>query len=340
MKWMIYGANGYTGKRIAEEAKNRGMTPVLAGRTEANIRPIAESLGFEWRAFDLTAPQLDDIDLVLHCAGPFSHTSKPLADALIPKGKHYLDITGEIEVFESLFARKEEAKASGSMVIPGVGFDVVPTDCLAAQLKEKLPDATHLEMAMAGDAVVSPGTMKSMVEGFAKGGWIRENGKLKNVPPLFFSRRITFSRRAYDCSSIPWGDVSTAYYSTGIPNIRFYATAPPWSKFAKPVLPLFQTALRNPMIQNGLKALIGKTVKGPSNEHLNSARMQIWGEVRNMKSQTVESRMEVIEGYRFTVLSSLKAVEKILSGQVKPGVHTPSLAFGVNFVDEVTCPPS
>lgn len=334
MNWMIYGANGYTGKRIAIESKRRNMTPILAGRREETIRPLAEELGLPWRAFSLDAPEVADTDLVLHCAGPFSQTSQKMANALIPKGKHYLDITGEIEVFESLFARRKEAENSGSIVIPGVGFDVVPTDCLAATLKAKLPDATHLELAMSGPAVLSPGTVKSMIEGFGKGGWIRENGKLKSVPTFAFGKHIRFLKGTHYCNSIPWGDVATSFYSTQIPNMIFYAKAPSWSAYVKPVLPYAQNILNLKQFQDLAKAAVDKLVKGPSDDHLATAKMHIWGEVRNAQGAKIEARLEVPEGYRFTVLSSLKAVEKILAGAVQPGVHTPSLAFGKDFISE------
>lgn len=334
MNWMIYGANGYTGKLIAREAKKRGLQPILAGRTEKPVKELAEELGLEWRQFDVESPNLKDVGLVLNCAGPFSKTAHPLVSAVIKQGKHYLDITGEISVFEDCFSRGPEAKQSGSVIIPGVGFDVVPTDCLAALLKAKLPDATELEMAMAGMAVVSPGTLKSMIEGFEKGGWVRRNGKLTPVPALSMTKNISFTKGTHLCSSIPWGDVSTAFHSTGIPNITFYATAPEWSKFIKPIVPVLQKIVALPLVQDTLKNLVTQFVKGPSEEHLASSQMQIWGKVMNANGKEVEGRMEVPEGYRFTVLSSLKAVERVSEGLVSGGVYTPSLAFGKDFIRE------
>ena len=155
MTWLLYGAYGYTGELIAREAAARGLHPILAGRNEAKLKPLAEELSLDWRAFALgdesaVAKQLDGCDAVLHCAGPFSKTAAPMMKACIAAGVHYLDITGELEVIEAAAALGEQAKEAGVVLMPAAGFDVVPTDCLATMLKEKLPEATHLQLALAG----------------------------------------------------------------------------------------------------------------------------------------------------------------------------------------------
>ena len=177
-QFLIYGATGYTGKLTARTAKDKGLKPILAGRNEAKLKAVAEPLGFQYRAFDLSErakldAALGEVDVVLHIAGPFSATSKPMADACLRTGTHYLDITGEIDVFEALAARDAEAKAAGVMLLPGVGFDVVPSDCLAAHLKRRLPDAVDLKIYIGGLNALSHGTAKSMVEVVAKGVRVR-----------------------------------------------------------------------------------------------------------------------------------------------------------------------
>ena len=186
--WMIYGANGYTGRLCAHVAKDRHLSPVLAGRSAEQIRPLAQELGCEARVFDLGDPaaaakNLAGVAAVLHCAGPFSATSRPMLAACQRAGAHYLDITGEIAVFEDIHSRSQEIRDAGIVAIPGVGFDVVPTDCLAAMLKRELASATHLKLAfMSRNGKLSPGTAKTMVEGLPEGGRIRENGRIVKVP--------------------------------------------------------------------------------------------------------------------------------------------------------------
>src|SRR5437763_343698 len=177
MAFLVYGANGYTGQLIAELARERGERPILAGRSEDKVRPLAERLGLPWRAFDLDHPDLHDVQLVLHCAGPFSATSRPMVDACLAAGAHYLDITGEVEVFESVLARDAEARGRRIVLLPGTGFDVVPSDCLAALLHRQLPSATRLELAFAPPGRSSPGPIKLAVDALPRGGLVRRGGE-------------------------------------------------------------------------------------------------------------------------------------------------------------------
>ena len=338
--WMIYGANGYTGRLVAERAQGQGLFPVLAGRDESKVRPLAEKLGLPWKAFGLSsaveaAQGIKDVDLVLHCAGPFSATSRPMVDACLKTGTHYLDITGEIDVFESIFAREAEAQKAGSVLMPGVGFDVVPSDCLAATLKEALPDATDLDLAFQGLGKASPGTTKTAVEGLPQGGKARRGGKIVKVPPAYKVREAPLGGRMRTLVSIPWGDVSTAYYSTGIANITTYIPMPKLAitamKFSRPFLPL----LGLEPVQNFLKKIVEKRIHGPTAEDRASGRVYLWGEARNAAGKKVSAALDVPEGYDFTVLAALACAERVLAGEVPPGCWTPSKAFGADFVTRI-----
>ena len=153
--FLLYGANGYTGQLIAREAVVRGQRPILAGRNAEAVTALARQLGLEHRIFSLddaaaTCAGLEGVTAVLHCAGPFAHTARPMIDACLEARVHYLDITGEISVFEMAAVRDTEAMAAGVMLLPGAGFDVVPSDCLALHLHRRLPTATHLALAFHG----------------------------------------------------------------------------------------------------------------------------------------------------------------------------------------------
>ena len=333
MSWMLYGANGYTGELIAREAVLRGQRPILAGRNREKVQALANELGLQWRAFDLAKPELEGVRLVLHCAGPFSHTSAPMVRACLESRVHYLDITGEIAVFESIFRRDAEAKERGIVLLPGVGFDVVPTDCHAAALHAKLPDATELWLAFRSGAGVSRGTLKTMLEGAGLGSAIRKDGRITRVPQAWDAREIPFPSRPRYAMTIPWGDISTAYRTTGIPNIRVYSAASPKSvrmlRRARPFMPV----LRLKPIQRLLSVYANRRT-GPSLEERTRAKTELWGRVVNAKGDEVTMTKVVDEGYTFTVKSSLAAVERVLSSTLK-GALTPALAFGANFVDEV-----
>src|SRR6185312_8089957 len=341
MTWMIYGANGYTGELVARDAVRKGLAPILGGRNAEAVGRLARELCLPSRVFSLydpqgTAAELYGVQAVLHCAGPFFHTSAPMVNACLATGAHYLDITGEISVFESVLSRGEEARKAGVALLPGVGFDVVPSDCLAARLAAALPDATELALAFdtAGGSV-SRGTMKTMIESLPGAGAVRRNGEIVPVPVAFDVREIDFGPRVSKrwAMTIPWGDVSTAYHSTGIPNIRVYAGTPPSQiRRMKRLAPLLPLAGWGPVKRLALR-WVDKKVTGPSEQVRETARVHLWGEVRNAAGRSATATLETPEGYRFTASSSIAAVERLLAGAVPPGAWTPSRAFGANFVE-------
>ncbi len=330
--WMIYGANGYTGRLITRRALALGMRPILAGRNSAAVAALAKESGLEYRSFDLASPELDGISLVLHCAGPFSTTSRPMVDACLARKIHYLDITGEIDVLESIYARHHEAERAGCVLIPGVGFDVVPSDCLAATLAAEMPDATNLELAFATDGKVSPGTLKTAVENLPNGGRVRRDGQLKKVPPAFEVRQIKFDHHTLTAASAPWGDVSSAFFSTGIPNITVYIALP-----RKVILALQLSRLILPLlglrpIQNLLKASIEKRVRGAGQEDLERSRIHLWGSVGNARGDVKERTLELPDAYLFTAVAAIASVIRVRTGEIPPGAWTPSKAFGADFM--------
>jgi short subunit dehydrogenase-like uncharacterized protein len=333
--WLIYGANGYTGELIAREAVRRGMRPVLAGRRAETIEPLARELECQWRVFDLAKPDLSNIELVLHCAGPFTQTSAPMVRACLDAGAHYLDITGEIAVFESIMRMNDEAQRRNVALLPGVGFDVVPTDCLAAQLAEKLPDANELWLAFySARGAISRGTMKTMIEGIDQGGAIRRDGRIVRVPLLYDVREIAFSCGPRLAMTIPWGDVSTAFHTTGIPNIRVYNAASPRTIRNVRIMKLFLPLLGLRPVKSLLQSFANRR-SGPSAEMRASGRMYLWGRVTNASGAEVTMTKTTPEGYQFTVISAIAAVERVLAAPRRGGSFTPSKFFGAHFVDEL-----
>lgn len=340
-EWMIYGASGYTGKLIARLAKERGLTPVLAGRSASSIDPLAKELGFSVRIFDLADPaeverNLKGMKVILHCAGPFSKTYRAMAEGCLAVGAHYLDITGEIPVFEGLHHLSERAKKAKVALIPGVGFDVVPSDALAAFLKDSLPDATSLELAFAPQGGVSPGTLKTMVEGLPFGGCVRREGKLIPAPMFSPAKTIKFSGgREILTACIPWGDVSTAYFTTGIPNITTFAATPRPALFIGRTIRPFKHLLALPSVQNFLKGQVTKRVKGPSEGVREKGKVFLWGRVENEKGESKEAHLDTCEGYRFTSLSAMAAVQILLKNETLSGFFTPTQAFGPEFLNNI-----
>jgi short subunit dehydrogenase-like uncharacterized protein len=335
MNWMIYGANGYTGKLVVERALVAGHKPILAGRSAEAVLAMGRKYDLPARVFSLDNPSeaaknLNDVDVVLHCAGPFSRTAWPMLEACIESKTNYLDITGEISVFETLQQKSELIAKAGICAISGVGFDVVPTDCLAVMLKNELPDAKTLRLGIKGiGQSLSGGTAKTMLEGVGKGGCIRKDGKLLPVPAAHQVRMITFNGKSNQAVSMPWGDVATAFYSTGIPNIEVYFAA---TKSGIKMMRLawnLRSIISSPLVQAALKQLIGMQVSGPSDQERAESKITIWGEVESAAGKKVAMLMQCPNGYTTTVDSSLAIVEKILNGECeKKGALTPAQAFG------------
>jgi short subunit dehydrogenase-like uncharacterized protein len=341
-KWMIYGANGYTGTLAARYAGNHDLAPILAGRDVGRIEPLARELGFEYRVFDLADPQgvarnLDGVAAVLHCAGPFSATSRPMLAGCLRSRTHYLDITGEIAVLEDIHSRNAEIRHAGIVAIPGVGFDVVPTDCLAAMLKRELPSATHLKLAFRSrHGKLSPGTAKTMVEGAPQGGRIRRDGKIIAVPAAWKIETIAFTEDSPGLAvSIPWGDVSTAFYSTGIPNIEVLVGTSEQQLRKMKIPALIRWLMGLAPVQAAIKAQIGKRVKGPTDEQRARDEVNLYGEAWDDAGHKVAMRMRTREGYTLTAESGVRATRKVIEGRLAPGAYTPSMAFGADYVLEL-----
>lgn len=348
---LVYGAYGYTGLLVAALCKARGVETVLAGRSEAKLRPIADRLGLEARVFGLAdaADHLTDIAVVLHCAGPFARTSQPMVDACMATGTHYLDITGEIEVFEACAAQHDKARQAGVLLMPGVGFDVVPTDCLAAHLKRRLPEATALRLGFSGlGGGVSHGTAMTMVENLGRGGLVRRGGKLTRVPTAHAVREIDFGRGPQPAMALPWGDVSTAFHTTGIPDIEVFVAQPRSAIRGAQLSNYAGALLRSGPVQSFLKGRIDARPAGPSAERRARARSLVWGEATAPDGQRVEARVETLEGYTLTAEASVRIAEKVLADAAEkataaaekataaaPGFSTPAGRFGADLILEM-----
>jgi len=336
--FLIYGSYGYTGQLIVERAIQQGLHPILAGRNEKKLRAQAEQHNLEYRAFPLAAaPKLDsallEVDAVLHCAGPFVHTFRQMAEACLRTKRHYVDISGEIPGFEALAKLDAPAKHTGIMLLPGAGFDVVPSDCLAAHLKKRLPSARQYRLFLRGvGAGVSRGTAKSAVENMHRQGMIRRDGELVQVPPAWNVRERDFGRGYTRVVSVGWGDVSTAYYSTGIPNIEAYLALPENAIRLMRAMRVIGPLLYNRMAKAILKSLIDMFIKGPKEERRRNASAVFVGEVIAQKGERAVSRLITPEGYTCTALTAVEIMKRILKDEFKTGFQTPSLVYGSNFI--------
>jgi short subunit dehydrogenase-like uncharacterized protein len=337
-RFLIYGATGYTGKLIAEMAKKQGFSPLLGGRNPQKLKQLSETLDLEYRAVALdNKPALLDVvsamDCVLHIAGPFSGTAAPMVEACLETQTHYLDITGEIAVFERHSSLDETAKSAGIMMMSGVGFDVVPTDCMAAYVKKRLPDADQLMLSVFGTGKVSPGTAKTAVESIKNGTQIRRDGRIvQSATPLY--REIDFGQGPFKTIAASWGDVATAFYTTGIPNITVYFQTNPQLEKMVRMGKLTRWILGLPVVQKRLKAEIERKVKGPDEKQRESFSVTIIAEAVNPDGDKVVSKLTTPEGYTLTGMTALEIVKRLLDGELETGYRTPAMVYGADFITE------
>lgn len=336
--WLIYGATGYTGRLVAQVAVARGLRPILAGRSPA-ILPLAERLGLAGRVVDLrdaTALRdaIADCRVVAHCAGPFSATSRPMIDACLAARCHSVDITGEIDVFEAALRRDAEARSAGIVICPGAGFDVIPTDCLAATLAAVLPTATHLALGFQTSGGMSAGTARTALEGLPRGGRVRRAGRIESIRLGSLTRVIDFGRGPTHAVAIPWGDVATAFATTGIPNIEVYVPIPRAVAAGMRALQAGRWLPGLVTMQRLLRCLAGR-ITGPAADARAATPTWVWGEVRDASGRVAIARLRTANVYDVTAAGVLLAVEHLLDRQGPGGCFTPARLLGPRCVESL-----
>lgn len=371
-RWLLYAPYGFTGRLLAEEALRRGHRPILAGRDEAKLQRVvaeleagleagldsAASTGEEargslsHRVLSLEDPEalkagLEDVSTVLHAAGPFVETARPMMEACLDAGVHYLDITGEVPVFEAAFALDARARERGVVLMPGVGMDVIPTDGVAALLARSLPSAARLELALHSPGRPSAGTLQTVLEGVPGGLRVRRGGRLVQANP----GRREF-RRWVDLGPEPgsgpmagrlggrrsvapytWGDLATAWRTTGIGEITCYMSTPRWQVRLMPVvLPVVRRILAIGPLRRYLRRRVARGAEGPGPRRRQEGRTRVWGRVEDDQGRSAEMVLEFPEAYRFTAMGGIRALEEVLAWEGGGGTLTPAGAFGGDWV--------
>jgi short subunit dehydrogenase-like uncharacterized protein len=338
---VVFGSYGYTGKLIIQECKVRKLSVILAGRNQKKLQEQSEQSGYPFQVIDLDkGTELENLlanaALVIHCAGPFQNTATIMVDACLNTKTHYLDITGEFNVFETLVNYDLKAKENKTTIMPGVGFDVVPSDCLAVHLKNRLPTATHLQLAFTSlKGGVSRGTARTSVESLGYGSYVRKEGKLVGTPAAASVMNVNFGSFATSTVSIPWGDISTAYQSTGISNIEVFMGMPEKNIRKLRWTNTFSWLFKSRLIKNLIRKQIDKRIIGPSDDRRRNGRSFLWGKVWDEKGNIKISLLETYDGYTLTAKTSVLIAQKILNGNVKVGYHTPAMAYGPDLILEI-----
>ncbi len=334
---LLYGASGFTGRLLAAEAARRGLEPVLAGRDATRLAPVAAALGLPWRVIPLSGLDraLSEFSVVLNAAGPFSRTAAPIIDACLATGTHYLDVTGEVDVLDAISKRHVEARQRGIQLMPGVGFDVVPSDCLAAYVAARLPGAIQLDLVVDGLNLASRGSVRTMFEQAGAPTRVRRGGRLTTLPVrLTGPVSCSFPVRGITKPAIPatWGDVVTAFYTTGIPNITTWFTERAGLRgllgMSQLLGPLWQTPLVRATAERATRSL----PEGPGRDERARARLSVTAVARDASGRVVAAEVETPESYSFTAMSGIEIARRVASGDFEAGFHTPARLYGADLI--------
>jgi short subunit dehydrogenase-like uncharacterized protein len=341
---LIYGAYGYSGRLIVASAVRRGLKPIVAGRDAAKTEALARRFGVSHRVFsviDATATRqaLDGVGVVINCAGPFTQTAPPMISACIAHGAHYLDINGEWRILEAMAQRDAEFAAAGIMVMPSVGTDVVPSDCLALHIKQRLPAAVSLELNIRALEQLTRGTINTFVESLGRPSLVRRQGRLQEVPSGADQRIVDVDGQHVRMLGLPWGDVVTAWYSTRIPDIAVFMKMPfgtrPFLMLAGRTRGFWQSA----PVQRWLKKIVQRLPEGPDDAALANGRADFVGTATDAQGHTVSTHLRTPEGYALTGETAAECARRVLAGEAQPGFRTAAMVFGADFIlsfDRVT----
>jgi short subunit dehydrogenase-like uncharacterized protein len=329
---LIYGASGYSGRLVTRRAVELGLQPVLCGRDPISITALADELGCEPRVASLRDTvaldrALHDVAVVLHTAGPFSATAAPMLEACLRAGADYLDLTGETAVVESLAAANRRARERGIMIMPGVGLDVVAGDCLALHAVSRLSRPSRLAIGVHGLRLTSRGTAKTIVEA-AGGGYARRGGRLVPVTLGSIEKRFDFGWGPTTCLNVYWADVSTAYYTTGVPDIDVFCEATSLLRLLAVSNRYFGRVLATAPWQAWVKGHLDVLVDGPTEQQRGEARAVFVAEAVDASGRRSITRLCAPEAYTFTAMAAPAIAAIALEGDREPGFQTPARVYG------------
>lgn len=313
---LIYGATGYTGRMAAAHAKTLGLDFEIAGRNRQTLASLAEALAVPFRVFEAdadAAQSLAGIDVLLNFAGPFAQTAEPLMRACLEAGVDYLDITAEINVYRLAERLGAKAAEAGVMLLPGVGWDVMPTDCLTVHVAQRVQEPQSLNVALQVPGSMSRGSAMSVSEIIGAGLMARVDGHLVPTPdaqPQYFD----FGEGPVLCAPLSFGDLVTGWHSTGILNIAMFVH------------------VSGDAFPEGDLSLLPD---GPTAEQRDAHRARAIAEVTGADGTVARSMIETVNGYSYTPLAAVEAARRVLEGERRSGFETPARLFGKEFAETI-----
>ncbi len=339
---LLYGATGFSGRLLGQCLQEQGLDVVLAGRHPGRVAAMAQQFNLDWRVFSLDDPSrmeacLDGIQVVLHAAGPFQRTALPMMAACIRTGTHYLDLAGEWPVFQQAMDQGPLAASQGVMLMPGIGFSIVASDCLLALALARFPDAVALRLALSTPDVMSRGTFRSMMGLTSATVMVRRQGIPTSIPAGSLSRSFDFGSGLQEAVAVNWPDVFISQVTAGVACLEVYAQAD-WAvqlayRAGSSMAPLHQSALG----QRLLDVLSQGWPQAPSLAQRERSCFILVVEAEDRWRRSRCLRMQTADGYSVTGATATAIVRRVLEGHVSPGFQTPAHLYGGSLLAESGC---
>jgi short subunit dehydrogenase-like uncharacterized protein len=301
------------------------------------MESVARALALPYKVFGLENPReldaaLRDVTVLINAAGPFEITARPIVEACLRTGTHYLDVAGDLPVLQYLHGLDAAARDADVMIMPGAGFVVVASDCLAAHVAARLPEARYLGLGFSRGDMISRGSFTSMLGLIGQGVTIRRDGRLCAVPLGGLERAFDYGGGDTLSMAVPWPDAFTAYYTTKIPNIEGYLEADLCTRSASQMLSLFAAPLRLTPVRSLLTLMAQALPEGPSEAQRAATPKVIVAEVEDRYRRRVRARLHTPNVYTFTALAALAIAQRVLDGEARAGFQTPAAVYGPDFI--------
>lgn len=339
---LLYGATGFSGRALAAALADLGDRLVLGGRDATKLAMVAANLGLGYRVFCLTPDRgvdmaLADIGVVLNCAGPFVETAGPMMSACLRTGTDYLDISGEWPSFADALSRNDAAVRTGVMLLPGVGFTIVASDCLLAMAAEQYPGTAKLRLGVSRPPRISRGSVEAILGLNDVDIRVRRKGVVVPLPAGHLTGQFDFGDDDEGAVAVTWPDVITGQFTTGVANIETYAQGG-W---------IARTAIR-------LGAAVADLATGTTDRALIRAVGGFWpvvppppepdrpgfvlvAEALDPWRRASTLRMATDDGYAVTTATAAAAIRLWRDGIRRPGFMTPATLYGSRFILECGC---
>jgi len=323
----------------ADRARAAARNCEAAGlASEADILyRLAETLDLPFRTATLddagaVNAALAGADVLLNAAGPFSLTAGPLIEACLSLGIHYLDISAECAAIEAASRFHKEALRRRIMIMPAVGFDVVPSDCLAAHVAARQRGARRLAIGISGLQLMSRGSGRTIIEDFARPVMIRRHGRLEPVAPGTLEHLFDYGSGPRASVAVEWGDVSSAYYTTGIPDISVYFEATLPVRATLQAKRVWGPLWGSPLGKLWWQAHLPMIPAGPSSRERAEHAAVLVAEAEDAHGEKATSRLCTPEAYTMTAMTAPAVAERVLAGDLEIGFQTPAKVYGADFV--------